>query len=154
MGENRVGTVGRVLIADCLPAWFGLHDRGEPAELAPREPEAQALAAPMELQASRAALVRYQRLPVVRGDLLQKLGRRDEAAAEFTRAARMAADALKKGLAGGAGADECGERRNVTARRVTAGQGALVDTVVEKMKEAVQYEITRSAAAPRVRSIR
>ena len=34
------------------------------------------------------ALARYHLLPSVRGDLLAKLGRRDEARAEFERAAR------------------------------------------------------------------
>jgi predicted RNA polymerase sigma factor len=44
------------------------------------------------------ALARYQWLPAVRGELLEKLGRRGEAAAEFTRAARMAANAREKAL--------------------------------------------------------
>jgi RNA polymerase sigma factor (sigma-70 family) len=44
------------------------------------------------------ALARYQWLPAVRGDLLEKLGRRDEAAADFLRAAEMASNAREKAL--------------------------------------------------------
>ena len=48
--------------------------------------------------AGDAALGRYQWLPAVRGDLLEKLGRRDEASAEFLRAAGMASNAREKAL--------------------------------------------------------
>jgi len=48
--------------------------------------------------AGDAALARYQWLPAVRGDLLEKLGRRDEAAADFLRAAEMASNAREKAL--------------------------------------------------------
>ena len=44
------------------------------------------------------ALTRYQWLPAVRGDLLEKLGRRGEASAEFMRAAQMATNAREKEL--------------------------------------------------------
>jgi len=44
------------------------------------------------------ALARYQWLPAVRGDLLEKLGRRAEASAEFLRAAGMASNAREKAL--------------------------------------------------------
>ncbi|MFC5462741.1 RNA polymerase sigma factor [Massilia niabensis] len=44
------------------------------------------------------ALAGYQWLPSVRGDLLEKLGRRAEAAAEFERAASMAANARERAL--------------------------------------------------------
>jgi RNA polymerase sigma factor (sigma-70 family) len=42
------------------------------------------------------ALQRYQWLPSVRGDLLEKLGRRDEARAEFQRAAELAGNQREK----------------------------------------------------------
>ncbi|MGE0098052.1 MAG: RNA polymerase sigma factor [Hydrogenophaga sp.] len=42
------------------------------------------------------ALQRYQWLPSVRGDLLEKLGRRDEARAEFQRAAELAGNEREK----------------------------------------------------------
>jgi predicted RNA polymerase sigma factor len=42
-----------------------------------------------ELMADK-ALQRYHWLPAVRGDLLEKLGRRDEARTEFVRAADLA----------------------------------------------------------------
>ena len=48
--------------------------------------------------AESGALARYQWLPAVRGDLLEKLGRRAEASAEFMRAAQMAANAREKDL--------------------------------------------------------
>ena len=48
--------------------------------------------------AQDAALERYQWLPSVRGDLLEKLGRRPEAAAEFARAARMATNVRERDL--------------------------------------------------------
>ncbi|KQQ97301.1 RNA polymerase sigma factor [Massilia sp. Leaf139] len=48
--------------------------------------------------ASSGALERYQWLPSVRGDLLEKLGRHAEAAAEFRRAAGMAANARERAL--------------------------------------------------------
>lgn len=44
------------------------------------------------------ALLGYQWLPSVRGDLLERLGRRDEARAEFTRAAGMAGNARERDL--------------------------------------------------------
>jgi RNA polymerase sigma-70 factor (ECF subfamily) len=44
------------------------------------------------------ALKSYHLLPSVRGDLLQKLGRLDEARAEFTRAANMTRNAREKAL--------------------------------------------------------
>ena len=40
----------------------------------------------------------YQWLPSVRGDLLEKLGRREEARAEFTRAAAMTTNARERAL--------------------------------------------------------
>jgi len=48
--------------------------------------------------AAGGALERYQWLPSVRGDLLEKLGRRAEAGAEFARAAQMASNAREKEL--------------------------------------------------------
>ncbi|HBZ07919.1 MAG TPA: RNA polymerase subunit sigma-24, partial [Massilia sp.] len=44
------------------------------------------------------ALRGYQWLPSVRGDLLEKLGRREEARAEFLRAAAMTANAQERAL--------------------------------------------------------
>jgi predicted RNA polymerase sigma factor len=44
------------------------------------------------------ALAGYQWLPSVRGDLLEKLGRRAEAGAEFARAAAMATNARERAL--------------------------------------------------------
>ena len=44
------------------------------------------------------ALARYQWLPAVRGDLLEKLGRRAEASTEFARAAQMASNARERAL--------------------------------------------------------
>jgi RNA polymerase sigma factor (sigma-70 family) len=44
------------------------------------------------------ALARYQWLPAVRGDLLEKLGRRAEASAEFARAAQMATNVRERAL--------------------------------------------------------
>ena len=44
------------------------------------------------------ALARYQWLPAVRGDLLEKLGRRAEAGAEFMRAAQMASNDRERAL--------------------------------------------------------
>jgi RNA polymerase sigma factor (sigma-70 family) len=44
------------------------------------------------------ALARYQWLPAVRGDLLEKLGRRGEARLEFARAAEMASNARERAL--------------------------------------------------------
>ena len=43
-------------------------------------------------------LRQYQWLPSVRGDLLEKLGRRDEAHAEYTRAAALAGNQREKAL--------------------------------------------------------
>jgi RNA polymerase sigma factor (sigma-70 family) len=48
--------------------------------------------------AGEGKLARYQWLPAVRGDLLEKLGRRSEASAEFMRAAQMATNAREKDL--------------------------------------------------------
>jgi RNA polymerase sigma factor (sigma-70 family) len=48
--------------------------------------------------AAGGALERYQWLPSVRGDLLEKLGRRREAAAEFTRAAQMTSNVREREL--------------------------------------------------------
>jgi RNA polymerase sigma factor (sigma-70 family) len=48
--------------------------------------------------AADGALERYQWLPSVRGDLLEKLGRRAEAGAEFARAARMASNVREREL--------------------------------------------------------
>jgi predicted RNA polymerase sigma factor len=44
------------------------------------------------------SLQNYQWLPSVRGDLLAKLGRRDEARAEFERAASLASNAREREL--------------------------------------------------------
>ena len=44
------------------------------------------------------ALQNYQWLPSVRGDLLAKLGRRDEARSEFERAAGMARNVRERDL--------------------------------------------------------
>ena len=44
------------------------------------------------------ALARYHLLPSVRGDLLMKLGRRDEARAEFERAASLTQNARERAL--------------------------------------------------------
>jgi len=44
------------------------------------------------------AMRNYHLLPSVRGDLLARLGRRDEARAEFERAAEMARNAQEKAL--------------------------------------------------------
>jgi predicted RNA polymerase sigma factor len=57
--------------------------------------------------AGAAALKDYHLLPSVRGDLLAKLGRRDEARAEFTRAAALAGNARERALLL-ARAAECG----------------------------------------------
>ena len=48
--------------------------------------------------AGEGALARYQWLPAVRGDLLEKLGRRAEASAEFARAAQMASNVRERAL--------------------------------------------------------
>jgi predicted RNA polymerase sigma factor len=44
------------------------------------------------------ALARYHLLPSVRGDLLAKLGRRDEARAEFERAASLTKNTRERDL--------------------------------------------------------
>jgi len=44
------------------------------------------------------ALSSYHLLPAVRGDLLERLGRRDEARAEFERAAFMAQNSRERAL--------------------------------------------------------
>lgn len=48
--------------------------------------------------AAEPRLAQYQWLPSVRGDLLEKLGRRDEARAEFERAATLAGNAREQAL--------------------------------------------------------
>lgn len=48
---------------------------------------------------------RYHLLPTVRGDLLQRLGRHDEACQEFRRAAGMAGHARERALLQGRAAD-------------------------------------------------
>jgi RNA polymerase sigma factor (sigma-70 family) len=48
--------------------------------------------------AGEGVLERYQWLPAVRGDLLEKLGRHAEASAEFARAAQMASNARERAL--------------------------------------------------------
>jgi predicted RNA polymerase sigma factor len=48
--------------------------------------------------AADASLANYQWLPSVRGDLLEKLGRVDEARAEFERAAAMTRNAREREL--------------------------------------------------------
>jgi predicted RNA polymerase sigma factor len=48
--------------------------------------------------AGEPALARYHLLPSVRGDLLAKLGRREEARAEFQRAAAMTKNARERAL--------------------------------------------------------
>jgi predicted RNA polymerase sigma factor len=48
--------------------------------------------------AAEPALARYQWLPSVRGDLLEKLGRHDEARAEFERAAALTRNAREREL--------------------------------------------------------
>jgi RNA polymerase sigma-70 factor, ECF subfamily len=53
------------------------------------------------------ALARYHLLPSVRGDLLEKLGRREEARAEFERAAELAGNDRERALLLGRAA-ECG----------------------------------------------
>ena len=50
-----------------------------------------------QLVATR-TLERYHLLPSVRGDLLDRLGRHDEAAAEFDRAAALATNAQERAL--------------------------------------------------------
>jgi len=47
---------------------------------------------------AESALARYHWLPSVRGDLLEKLGRKEEARAEFTRAAEMTRNAREREL--------------------------------------------------------
>ncbi len=48
--------------------------------------------------AGEAALKNYHLLPTVRGDLLAKLGRNDEARAEFERAAALTRNARERAL--------------------------------------------------------
>ena len=52
----------------------------------------------LEPLSDEAALQSYHLLPSVRGDLLMKLGRRDEARAEFERAAALTRNARERGL--------------------------------------------------------
>ena len=52
----------------------------------------------VEPLAELASLAGYHLLPSVRGDLLAKLGRRDEARAEFERAASLARNARERTL--------------------------------------------------------
>jgi predicted RNA polymerase sigma factor len=82
------------------------------AALAPREPEAHRLIALLEIQASRLAararlprahrlrapLRDYHLLPSVRGDLLARLGRDEQAAAEFCRAAELTDNVPERSL--------------------------------------------------------
>ena len=58
----------------------------------------QAALAIVETLAANPALARYHWLPSVRGDLLAKLGRHDEARAEFERAAAMTQNAREREL--------------------------------------------------------
>jgi predicted RNA polymerase sigma factor len=51
----------------------------------------------------------YHLLPAVRGDLLEKLGRFDEARAEFERAATLTKNARERGVLEGRAA-ECARR--------------------------------------------
>ena len=55
-------------------------------------------AASFDFQAADAALANYHWLPSVRGDLLEKLGRLEEARAEFERAAGMTRNAREREL--------------------------------------------------------
>jgi RNA polymerase sigma-70 factor (ECF subfamily) len=55
--------------------------------------------------AASGELARYHLLPSVRGDLLAKLGRREEARAEFERAAAMTSNARERELLSGRAAD-------------------------------------------------
>ncbi len=57
------------------------------------------------------ALAAYHLLPAVRGDLLSKLGRRDEARAEFERAAALTKNARERALLLERAADELESRR-------------------------------------------
>lgn len=50
----------------------------------------------VELLAGEPALARYHLLPSVRGDLLERLGRPDEARAEFERAATLTANEAER----------------------------------------------------------
>ncbi len=52
----------------------------------------------VEALAAEPVLARYHWLPSVRGDLLAKLGRRDEARAEFERAAAMTQNGREREL--------------------------------------------------------
>lgn len=61
----------------------------------------------LETIAAEPALARYHLLPSVRGDLLAKLGRREEARAEFERAAELAGNERERELLLGRAA-ECG----------------------------------------------
>jgi predicted RNA polymerase sigma factor len=64
----------------------------------------------VEALASEPALAGYHLLPAARGDLLERLGRTDEARAEFARAASLTRNAREqKVLLDRAAA--CGERR-------------------------------------------
>jgi RNA polymerase sigma-70 factor, ECF subfamily len=58
---------------------------------------------------SESRLASYHLLPSVRGDLLEKLGRFDEARAEFSRAASLAQNARERALMLGRAA-ACGAR--------------------------------------------
>ena len=71
------------------------------AELMPEESEARGPAAGLELAdqlASDGALDSYHLLASVRGDLLEKLGRIEEARMEFERAAAMTDNARERSL--------------------------------------------------------
>jgi RNA polymerase sigma-70 factor (ECF subfamily) len=58
------------------------------------------------------ALKSYHLLPAVRGDLLEKLGRSDEARAEFERAAAMTRNARERAVLSGRAAALGGNRKN------------------------------------------
>ena len=64
----------------------------------------------VDAQRAEPSLERYHRLPSVRGDLLEKLGRFDEARAEFERAAALARNTREHALLLGR-AQACARKR-------------------------------------------
>ncbi len=70
----------------------------------------------------RASLAGYHLLPSVRGDLLAKLGRHDEARAEFERAAALTRNARERALL----RDARGGSLDPVARRADSGSGERV----------------------------
>ncbi len=60
--------------------------------------EAAAGLAVVDTLVSESALENYHLLPTVRGDLLEKLGRLDEAGREFRRAAKLTRNAREQAL--------------------------------------------------------